>query len=137
LPIATFESDISHAAESVMTRSRARPHVAESRPVDAPGALADQAPTTRIMPAPPAQPGPLPPPASDAFDWSEIAPHVERLVRDTIAHERRPAPARPGEAGAAPAPAALPRPATAASASVIGALERPPRHTMLFGTRLR
>lgn len=92
-----------------------------------------------VRPAPPAMPEPLPPPAPAAVEWRDIAPRVEALVRETLARER-PSMPRPGADTApasAPGQSAPPRPATAEAASVIGPIERPPRHVMLFGSRLR
>lgn len=92
-----------------------------------------------IRPAPIEIPRPLPPPTKSAIEWRDIAPRVEALVRETLAERSPPMPpqkAEMAEVGAAKQ-ANPPHPTTAEAASVIGPINRPPRHVMLFGSRLR
>lgn len=111
---------------------------AEAQSAEAPPRRADRAAPQPLQPALPPLPEPLPPPAR-ALEWQDIAPRVEALVRKGLFQQS-------GRGMEIHAPEAqteaarnleVPHPATANSVSVIGPIERPSRHVMLFGSRLR
>jgi len=93
-------------------------------------------PPPALRPPPVPAPAPLPPAASE-LDWRAIEARIRAMIEIERQREARASAPAAGATSPATEIATQPRPTTAEAASVIGKIERPPRHSILFGARLR